>query len=150
MNETMNMQCVDIQTLLPQRPPMVMVDRLVFADEKSAETVLDIRRDNIFVEDGALKAYAMIENMAQTCAAQLGYLDRYLHDNHDVRIGYVGAVKRMQILSVPRVGETLRTRIMVQEDFVDMKLVSAESYVGEQLIATAELTIALSGERIEA
>ena len=54
----------------------------------------------------------------------------------------------MQILSVPRVGETLRTRITVQEDFVDMKLVSAESYVGEQLIATAELTIALSGERI--
>ena len=129
---------------------MVMVDRLVCADEKSAETMLDIRQDNIFVEDGVLKSYAMIENMAQTCAAQLGFLDRYLHDKHDVRIGYIGAVKRMQILSVPRVGETLRTRITVQEDFVDMKLVSAESYVGEQLIATAELTIALSGERIEA
>ena len=75
MNETMDMQCVDIQTILPQRPPMVMVDRLVCADEKSAETVLDIRQDNIFVEDGVLKSYAMIENMAQTCAAHLGFLD---------------------------------------------------------------------------
>lgn len=140
---------LDIQGLLPQRPPMVMVDRLLFADEKSAETALDVRDDTIFVENGALMAYAMIENMAQTCAAQLGYINSLRGDN-DVRIGYVGAVKRMRIDQVPRVGETLLTRMEVVEDFGNMKLVTAESFVNERRIAVAELTIALAEERITA
>ncbi len=141
---------IDIQELLPQRPPILMVDRLMSADDKRAETELLVRSDNIFVENGKLKAYAIIENMAQTCAAQLGYADIYVNGKKDVRIGYIGAVKRMQIENSPRVGETLRTRMEVTEDFGDMKLVAAESFVNNRRIAVAELTIALSGERREA
>ena len=143
------MQCIDILGILPQRPPMVMVDRLVFADEKSAETVLDIRQDNIFVEEGVLKAYAIIENMAQTCAAQLGYADKYIHGHNDVRIGYIGSFKKMRIERAPKVGETVLTRIEVLGEVGDLKLVAAESFVEGRSIAAAELTIALSGERIE-
>lgn len=138
---------IDIQELLPQRPPILMVDCLSSADEKSAETLLEVRDDRLFVENGRLKAYAMIENMAQTCAAQLGYVDVCLHGHSEVRIGYIGAVKRMQVEDVPRVGETLRTRMEVLEDFGDMKLVAAESFVNDRRIAVAELTIAISGER---
>lgn len=141
---------IDIQELLPQRPPILMVNRLLSADDKQAETELLVRADNIFVENGMLKAYAIIENMAQTCAAQLGYADVYVNGKKDVRIGYIGAVKRMQIENSPRVGETLRTRMEVVEDFGDMKLVAAESFVNNRRIAVAELTIALSGERREA
>ena len=126
---------------------MLMVDKLISVEEKSAEAVLEIRPDNIFVENGALKAFALIENMAQTCAAQFGYVDKYIHDCNVVRIGVIGSVKRMQIESVPRVGETLFTRMEVREDFMNMKLVSAESFVNDQRIATAELTIAMSEER---
>jgi predicted hotdog family 3-hydroxylacyl-ACP dehydratase len=146
---TMNMQEVDIRALLPQQPPMVMVDRLVSADEKSAETALVIRQDNIFVEDGALKAYAIIENMAQTCAAQLGYVDKCLKGAKGVRVGYIGSIKKMHIDEVPKVGETLVTRMTVLEDVFDMKLVSAESFVENRLIASAELKITVSGERVE-
>ena len=141
---------IDIQELLPQRPPILMVDRLLSADDKRAETELLVRTDNIFVENGTLKTYALIENMAQTCAAQLGFADVYVNGKKDVRIGYIGAVKRMQIENFPRVGETLRTRMEVTEDFGDMKLVTAESFVNDCRIAVAELTIALSGERREA
>ena len=145
-----NIQQIDIRTLLPQQPPMLMLDRLISADEKSASTSLLIRKDNIFVTEGRLNAYALIEVMAQTCAAQLGYADVYVNGKKDVRIGYIGAVKRMQIENSPRVGETLRTRMEVVEDFGDMKLVAAESFVNNHRIAVAELTIALSGERREA
>ena len=141
---------IDIQELLPQRPPILMVDRLLSADDKRAETELLVRTDNICVENGTLKTYALIENMAQTCAAQLGFADVYVNGKKDVRIGYIGAVKRMQIENFPRVGETLRTRMEVTEDFGDMKLVTAESFVNDCRIAVAELTIALSGERREA
>lgn len=144
------MNCeIDIQELLPQRPPILMVDRLLSADDKQAETELLVRADNIFVENGMLKAYAIIENMAQTCAAQLGYADVYVNGKKDVRIGYIGAVKRMQVETAPKVGETLRTRMEVLQDFGDMKLASAESFVDNRRIAVAELTIALSGERRE-
>jgi len=143
----MNPQDIDIRTLLPQQPPMLMVDRLISVEEKSAEAVLEIRPDNIFVENGALKAFALIENMAQTCAAQFGFVDKHIHGCDDVRIGVIGSVKRMQIESVPRVGETLCTRMEVQGDFMNMKLVTAESFVNNQRIATAELTIAMSEER---
>ena len=129
---------------------MLMLDRLISADEKSASTSLLIRKDNIFVTEGRLNAYALIEVMAQTCAAQLGYADVYVNGHNDVRIGYIGSVKRMQIEASPRVGETLRTRMEVVEDFGDLKLVTAESYVNNRRIAVTELTIALSGERREA
>ncbi|MBR4136377.1 MAG: pseudouridylate synthase [Bacteroidales bacterium] len=145
----MNPQDIDIRTLLPQQPPVVMVDRLVVADMITAETSLLVRPDNIFVEHGMLKAYALIENMAQTCAAQLGYVDKYIHGHDGVRIGYIGSIKNLKVESLPRVGETLRTRITVLQDILDMKLVTAESFVGERLIASAEMKIALSGERID-
>ena len=144
----MNPQDVDIRTLLPQQPPMVMVDRLISADEKSATTALLIREDNIFVTEGRLSAYALIEVMAQTAAAHLGYVDKCLRGLGDVRIGYIGSIKRMRIDATPKVGETLTTRMEVQEDFMNMKLVTAESFVNDLRIASAELTIAISEERV--
>lgn len=144
----MNPQDVDIRALLPQQPPMVMVDRLISADEKSATTALLIRDDNIFVTEGRLNAYALIEVMAQTAAAHLGYVDKCLRGLDDVRIGYIGSIKRMRIDAAPRVGETLTTRMEVQEDFMNMKLVTAESFVNDRRIASAELTIAISEERV--
>jgi len=144
----MNPQDIDIRTLLPQQPPMVMVDRLISADEKSATTSLRIREDNIFVSDGRLNAYALIEVMAQTAAAQLGYEDKCLRGCQEVRIGYIGSIKRMHIEDVPKTGETLTTRMQVQEDFMNMKLVAVESFVNDRQIATAELTIAISEDRV--
>ena len=128
---------------------MVMVDRLVCADEKSAETVLDIRQDNLFVENGALRPYALMEVMAQTCAAQLGYTDKYILGQNGVKIGYVGSVKKMQIETAPRVGETLTTRVRITEDFGDMRMVAADCFMGDRPIASAELVITLADKTIE-
>ena len=144
----MNTQDVDIRTLLPQQPPMVMVDRLISADEKSATTSLLIREDNIFVTAGRLNAYALIEVMAQTAAAQLGYEDKCLKGEQGVRVGYIGSIKKMHIDEVPKVGENLTTRMEVQEDFMNMKLVTVESFVNDRRIATAELTIAISEDKV--
>ena len=42
----------DIRLLVPQRAPMLMIDRLLYCDEKIARTVLQISKGNIFVEHG--------------------------------------------------------------------------------------------------
>lgn len=135
---------MDIRTLLPHRDPVVMVDRLLVADELSAETVLEVRSDNIFVANGMLQPYALIEVMAQTCAAQQGYTEKYVLGHDKVGIGYIGSVKKLRIDTAPRVGETLTTRVRITEDFGNMRMAVAECVVEDRPAATAELVITLA------
>ena len=144
----MNPQDVDIRTLLPHRDPIVMVDRLLAADERSAETALEVRSDNIFVKNGVLQPYALMEVMAQTCAAQLGYTDKYIFGRDVVGIGYIGSVKKLRIDMAPRVGETLTTRVRITEDFGNMRMAVAECVVENRPAATAELVITLAEQKI--
>ena len=55
----------EIQELLPQRAPFVMVDNLLFASTEKFETSFLIERDNLFVNDEMLSESAVIENIAQ-------------------------------------------------------------------------------------
>ena len=62
--------------LIPQRHPIVLVDRLLDSDvEKSVSDFL-IREDCVFVEDGRMVSAGLMENIAQTCALRIGYLNR--------------------------------------------------------------------------
>ena len=60
---------MELSLLLPQKPPMVMVDALVEFTELSAVTRLVVRPDNIFVQNGRLAEPGLVENIAQTAAA---------------------------------------------------------------------------------
>ena len=41
---------VSVMELLPQRPPFVMIDRLLSCDETITTTLLEVREENVFVE----------------------------------------------------------------------------------------------------
>lgn len=139
-----NIADIDVMNLIPQRPPVVMVDRLLRADEQSAVSVFEIRHDSFMVENGALLPAALIENIAQTCAAQLGYIDRCTSPDSNVRIGFVGAVKDLKILKPARVGDILTTETRIIEQIGDMKLIAASVECNGDCIATSEMKIALS------
>lgn len=143
-----NVRDIDIRTLLPQQDPVIMVDGLLDANLKSATTHYRVRPDNIFVTAGRLNPCAYVEIIAQTCAAQLGYVDKYLLGHDFVRIGYIGGVKDLLVERVAEVGETLTTRIEILGDVMDMRLASAEIFVGKQRMAVAEIKIAVSQESI--
>ena len=57
---------------IPQKPPMVMVDRLTGVVDNVTTTNFLIRDDNIFCEKGEFREPGLIENMAQTAAAGTG------------------------------------------------------------------------------
>ena len=82
---------IDILTLLPQQPPFVLVDRLVHYDEQSTICQFTLPADHLMVEEGVLSEAGILENMAQTCAARLGFYNKYVLRER-VRIGYIGAV----------------------------------------------------------
>ena len=132
---------IDILELLPQRPPFVMVDHLVDYSETQTTCELTIRKDNVFCENGELAAAGLIEHIAQTCAARLGYYNKYVL-KVGVRLGFIGEVKDLEIVRLPREGETLNTTIVVMQEIFDVTLVNAEVRVGTDVIATTRLKIA--------
>lgn len=138
----LNVEEIPILELIPQRPPFVMVDRVEAFDHVRTTTSFTVRDECIFVEDGAMTPDGMVENVAQTCAARMGCVN-YLN-RESVKLGFIGAVRDMSFLRLPRVGETLTTSIIVREEVFRMTLVDAEVRSGDEIIATAEMKIALS------
>ena len=131
----------DILTLLPQRPPMVMGDRLLHCDPVVTETEFTVREDNILAEDGRLSACGLIENIAQTCAARMGYIN--LSKGDKVKIGVIGAVSGFDIFRTPKVGEKIVTTIEVLEELFQITLAKAIVKCGEEVLAEAKMKIAL-------
>ena len=103
----------NIQSLIPQRPPFVMIDELVYSDEKSSRTSLLINNDNIFVVNGELREPGLLENIAQTAAAHAGY-DAY-KENQPVKVGYIGAVKNFEVFRLPLLNDRIETEITVED-----------------------------------
>ena len=141
----MDLEQIDIHELLPQREPFVMVDKLVYFDEKTTTTSFLVREDNLFVENGRLNACALAENIAQTCAARLGYVNKYII-KQGIQIGFIGAVKDMKVIDTPVVGDVLTTTIHVLEQIMGLTLVTAVIRIGDRVVTTAEMKIALADE----
>ncbi len=132
---------VDVHTLLPQQEPFVMIDRLVHYDPVRTVTSLEVRADNIFVDNGHLSVAGINENIAQTCAARMGYISR--SSGERVKIGVIGAITNFSVSRTPLVGEVLTTTIDVMQEVFQVTLVHATVRVGDEVIAETDLKIAL-------
>lgn len=118
-----------------------MVDCLMDYSDTQTACSLTVRADNVFVEKGQLEAAGLIEHIAQTCAARLGYHNIYIQKT-GVRIGFIGEVKNLNIIRLPNEGERIVTTITVKQEIFDVTLVDAEVRVGTEVIATTSLKIA--------
>lgn len=137
----MDIDNIPITELIPQRSPFIMVDRVVCCDEVDAKTEFLIRRDNILLdEEMFLSEAGIIENMAQSCAARMGYVD-LLH-GEPIKIGYIGEVQNASILKLPRSGETLFTQIHVVEEIFNCLIAEVVACTKDKTIATARIKVA--------
>lgn len=137
----------DISELLPQRRPFVMIDSLLYCDTAVTRTGLEVRDDNIFNDGGHLSTAGICENIAQTCAARLGYLS--LASGQPVRLGFIGAISNMQVMRTPRAGEVLVTEINVLQEVFNITLVHAIVRSGDEIIAETDLKIALADDEAQ-
>ena len=133
---------IDIHELLPQQEPFVLIDQLCHYDEQQTITRFTVRPDHLMTEGDHLMTCALAENMAQTCAARLGYYNKYIL-REGIQIGFIGDIKNMAILDTAHVGDTLLTTVNVTMQLMDVTLVHATITCGERTIATADLKIAL-------
>ncbi len=130
---------VDILKIIPQRPPFVIVDHLINASEKTAETSFLITKENIFVENGFLSEAGLMENIAQTAAAKSGY--ESFKKNMPVERGYIVAVKNFEVFSLPAVQQEIHTAITIRDIVMNIMVVDATVENNEKIIAKCEMNI---------
>ncbi|MBS1610867.1 MAG: 3-hydroxyacyl-ACP dehydratase [Bacteroidetes bacterium] len=119
-----------------------MIDELVACDEQSATTKLQVRNDNLFIKNGSLTEPALVENIAQTAAARIGYICH--KENKAVPIGYIAAVQNLRIEGLPATGDTLETEITIKNQVLNVTIISGHTRVKDRLVASCEMKIFIS------
>ena len=130
--------------LIPQRPPIVMVDSFFGIEENCSYSGLTITSYNIFCEAGKLQEPGVIEHIAQSAAARIGFI--YTRQGAQVPLGFIGSVDKLKIYNLPEVGIKLFTEITVVQEVFDITLVSAQVKAGEELIAECRMKIFIKKE----
>ena len=133
---------IDIHELLPQQEPFVMIGSLVHFDKTLTITETEVRQDNIFVDEGNFSASGLMENIAQTCAARIGFVNKYILKK-GIQLGFIGAVRNFEVLELPKVGDVIPTRVEVKEEVFGMTLADAIITCGEKVLVTSEMKIAV-------
>lgn len=133
---------IDIHELLPQQEPFVMIGMLTHFDEKYTITETTIPADNIFVEQERFSPSGLIENIAQTCAARIGYVNKYILLK-GIQIGFIGAIRSLEIYSLPKAGDTITTKVEVIEEVFGMTLAHADIACKGKTIVSCEMKIAV-------
>jgi predicted hotdog family 3-hydroxylacyl-ACP dehydratase len=64
-----------IEELLPHAPPMLWLDEVCGVEDDLVRCKLTVRKDHVFVEDGAVDPLIAVEWMAQAVAALVGLWD---------------------------------------------------------------------------
>jgi predicted hotdog family 3-hydroxylacyl-ACP dehydratase len=126
---------------IPQEPPFVMIGKLLDVTGRKTVTSLVIRNDNIFSSYGFFREPGLIENMAQTAAAGVGYLAQ--KEGKEPPVGFIGGIRNLQIHELPIVGSEIRTEVTVEHEIFDATVVAANIYMEERCIAQCEMKIFL-------
>lgn len=129
----------NITLFIPQRAPIVMVDNLIEADALSCKTSFFILPNNIFADGKKLREAGLIENIAQSAAAHVGYLCH--KQNSPVPIGYIAAIKNMNITELPEIHTEINTYIRIMNEVFNITRVSGEIMYNKQLICKCEMRI---------
>ena len=128
-----------ILSYIPQRPPFVMVDELIYSDASVTRSKFRIPADNIFVENGLFKESGLVENIAQTAAARAGYTASI--KNEPVQVGYIGAIKNLEISFFPACGDELITEVKIEHQIFDVTLITGKILCNDKIVANCEMKI---------
>lgn len=128
----------EIAHLIPQKTPFVMVDTLLSFTKEDLVSAFKIKSDNLFVEDGHLQEPGLIENMAQTVALHTGF-DYFLKEE-PAPTGYIGSIKKVEVLELPKLGEIITTEAKILHEFMGVTMVEVKVLNAEKNeIASAQM-----------
>lgn len=127
----------NIQDLIPQKQPFVMVDALLAYSDTNLTAGLTVVPGNILVENGIFQASGVLEHQAQSVALHTGY--KFFLAGEPAPVGYIGAVKTFKISRLPKTDEELVTTIQIIAEMDGVTLVKTETKINDEVIATSEM-----------
>lgn len=131
-----------VENLIPQKAPFVMVDKLFAFGENTITAGLTVAADNIFVENGNFNESGIVEHMAQSVALYTGY--QYFLKNEPAPTGYIGSIKNVEVLELPLPGEDLVTEVSVLQEFMGITLVDIITKRNNLQIASSQMKTVLA------
>lgn len=128
--------------LIPQRPPMVLVDRFEGIDAEGVSTTgYTVEPAGLFVAGGRMSECGIIEHMAQSAAARIGWCCRA--EGRPVPVGFIGAVSRLELHDLPRTGVHLRTHLRIVQEIGPLSLAEVRTEADGRPLAEGNLKIYL-------
>lgn len=134
----------NILQLIPQAPPFVMVDQLTYTDDSITRSSFTVTADNCMVDKGCFSEGGLMENIAQTAAARVGYLASL--KSRPVAGGYIGAVKDLEVLFLPAIGSELITEIKIENQVFNVSVISGQVWCNDELCARCEMKVFLNAD----
>jgi predicted hotdog family 3-hydroxylacyl-ACP dehydratase len=131
-----------VGSLIPQKFPFVMVDKLLSFSENEVVAGLTVTEDNIFFNAGKFQESGLIEHMAQSVALFTGY--QFYLKNEPAPTGYIGSIKSITIAELPTLGEEIETTVNVLQEFMGVTLVDIVSKVNDKEIARGQMKTVLA------
>lgn len=137
---------IDISNFLPHREPMLMVSSVLEIDDDSLATQFHILEDCIFLKDGKLSETGLIENAAQAASGVVGqtfFEKEDLAGTGNKLVGYISAIRKIEIFQLPSLGETIVTKAKLLSRFdtdeMTMCSLEAETFLGGKLIVSSTM-----------
>jgi predicted hotdog family 3-hydroxylacyl-ACP dehydratase len=129
----------NILALIPQKPPFVMVGKLLYTDETITRSSFVIGADNVFVRNNLFREAGLLENIAQTAALRAGYIAHA--ENKPVAVGYIGAAKNLDIFNLPKVNDEIITEVTIETKVMDITVLTGKVKQNETLLAQCEIRV---------
>lgn len=129
-----------IKAYIPQRPPFIMIDNLIEATPHTFVSDFCVLPDNIFLDGDILREFALIENIAQTSAAGIGFLESA--SGSGPGDGFIGGISKLTVYALPRVHETILTVVTPLYRFENMYLLKGVCYVHDEQMMECEIKLA--------
>jgi 3-hydroxyacyl-[acyl-carrier-protein] dehydratase len=128
--------------LIPQKEPFVMIDKLISFSENQIKSGFTVSDGNIFVENTVFQESGLIEHMAQSVALYKGY--QFYLKQELAPIGYIGSIKAIEILQLPKIGDKVETTVNVLQEFMGVTLVEISSKINNVEIAHGQMKTVLA------
>ena len=124
---------------IPQRDPFIVVHEILQATDEFAVTQFEVLSENIFVTNGLFREPGLLENIAQTAAAQMGYACK--KKGLRVPLGYIANIKNLKVFCLPPVSSVLNTSVKVTNHVMGVIFLDGIVRLDEAIVCQCELRI---------
>ncbi|MCD6525909.1 MAG: hypothetical protein J7K75_02820 [Desulfuromonas sp.] len=129
-----------VQSLLPHRPPMLLVDELIAFESGDGTVSAQVKMGDLFVDgDGQLENTALVELIAQSYAAIKGYEDTL--NQVAVKQGYLVGSRKISFLKTVYAGDSLMIDITTSAILEGFSVIAGVVKRGDETVAEGSVKL---------